>query len=203
MHIELKPLGEAFAPLPPPILCQPWKHRQKKESNMKKCNRSGSEFNISRKMRKLRVGTLTLLTLAAAAMLVFIARAAIVQHSPLKPGLAHPVRLAKRTALQPGDKLAAAQSGAGHTYGAFWQVGGGYSSVVYLRNKDPQNPVNANVVLFSNDGSTLQQTPLKVAPGSVASLPLGSIVTPPNDSSASGGLMVEFPDGSRARAAGR
>jgi hypothetical protein len=134
------------------------------------------------------------LTLSTVALLVFTVHATIFQDSaqPLKSGLAPSVRLKKRRAS--GTMPAGAESSVGHTYGAFWEVGNGYSSTLYLRNKSAQTQVNANVVLFSNDGGTLQQTPLLVAAGSVASLALADIIPPVNDSIAWGGLMIEFPN---------
>ena len=125
-----------------------------------------------------------------------------------------PARAAKRAECSPsrqtGFKLASlnklpgvpraavlasrVQPAKGHTFGAYWQVGQGFTSTVILRNKDRQNPVTANVVLFSHDGSIRQTIPLKVGPNSVIRLPLKDIVRADMETTEWGGLMVEFPN---------
>src|SRR5436309_2225237 len=55
----------------------------------------------------------------------------------------------------------------GHSFGAFWKVGDGYTSTLILRNKDSENPIVANVVLFSHDGSVEQRTQFEVGANAV------------------------------------
>jgi hypothetical protein len=46
----------------------------------------------------------------------------------------------------------AEQSSLTHVYGAFWELGNGYSSTVVLKNNDSQNAIAANIVIFSHTG---------------------------------------------------
>ncbi|HXB20515.1 MAG TPA: hypothetical protein VNV88_03990 [Candidatus Solibacter sp.] len=58
--------------------------------------------------------------------------------------------------------------------GPFWgpDFGGGFASTLILRNKDSQNSVTANVVVFSHDGSVERKAQLDVAANSVNRLSL-------------------------------
>lgn len=90
----------------------------------------------------------------------------------------------------------------GHSFAAFWEVGGGFTSTLILRNKDSQNPVTANVVVFSHDGGVEGKAQLDVTANSVSRLSLKDIIKTGDGSIHWGGLMLEFPDVSAAKTVG-
>jgi hypothetical protein len=74
-------------------------------------------------------------------------------------------------------------------YGAFWQVGDGYSSELVLKNDDPRNVAAVQVTLFGNTGQQSGSAQIQIAANSVNRVDLASIVGPQGGS---GGLMLEF-----------
>src|SRR5580765_5768269 len=62
-------------------------------------------------------------------------------------------------------------------FGPLWQNGHGYSSTVILRNRDRQQTVNAQIVLFSHQGHVEYRSGvIEVAPDSAIRLPLAKII---------------------------
>ncbi len=76
-----------------------------------------------------------------------------------------------------------------HAYGAFWQVGNGYSSELVLKNNDPRNVAAVQVTLFGNTGQQSGSAQIQIAANSVNRVDLASIIGPQGGS---GGLMLEF-----------
>src|SRR5579872_1453103 len=94
--------------------------------------------------------------------------------------------------LGPSLPASTQHGAASHTYGAFWEVGEGFTTTLFLRNKDTQNSVMVNVVLFSHDGGEQQRTPLEVAANSVSRLDFSEVVRPDGDAARWGSMMIEF-----------
>jgi len=84
-----------------------------------------------------------------------------------------------------------------HSYSAFWQVGGGYSSTLFLRNKDENNSVAANVVVLVHDGTRIQKSQLVVAANSVGQLALADLIKQDNPNIQWGSVILEFREPSR------
>ncbi|HEY6333670.1 MAG TPA: IPT/TIG domain-containing protein [Blastocatellia bacterium] len=147
--------------------------------------------------------TNTALSVITAALLAFTVQAAIFRGPFVaKSALASSALLRARRSAE-SERDGAAQTASGHTYGAFWEVGGGYSSTLYLRNKDTQSLIKATVVQYSSGGGVLEQTPLQVAAGSVTRLALGAGAGySATGSVAWGGLMIEIPGFSAVEALG-
>src|SRR5215467_11239951 len=62
-------------------------------------------------------------------------------------------------------------------FGPLWQNGHGYSSTVILRNRDRQQTVNAEIVLFSHQGHVEYRSErIAVAPDSAVRLPLSKMI---------------------------
>ncbi len=89
-------------------------------------------------------------------------------------------------------QLSSQQKPLGLTYGPFWQVGGGYSSTLIIKNRDRQNSVIATVVLLSPDGKEEQKTLLEVPANSAGRVRLSDIVKTEGDAIHSGGLKLLF-----------
>ena len=79
-----------------------------------------------------------------------------------------------------------------HIYGAFWEIGHGFSSTLIVRNKDRQHSVTATAILFAPDCKEEKRTPLEIMANSVGRLDLGSIVKAEGDSGKWGGLEVQI-----------
>ena len=47
-----------------------------------------------------------------------------------------------------------------HSYGAFWEIGEGYSTILIVRNKDEHNPVAGDLLLFRTMAHSSNDTPL-------------------------------------------
>jgi hypothetical protein len=109
-----------------------------------------------------------------------------------QPTLSHKLKAGPGTGVR-----SASQTGSpakGHTFGSFWKVGGGYATTLILRNKDSQNPIMANIVLFSHSGIVEQNVPIELAPNAASRLSLNDIVKPGGDPVHWGGLMIELPN---------
>jgi hypothetical protein len=89
----------------------------------------------------------------------------------------------------PAQQLGASGSPVSPVYGAFWQVGDGYSSELVLKNDDPRNVAAVQVTLFGNTGQQSGSAQVQIAANSVNRVDLASIVGPQGGS---GGLMLEF-----------
>lgn len=76
------------------------------------------------------------------------------------------------------------------TFGAYWQVGNGSTATLVLKNKDPQNPVTANITLYSATGQQ-QSTQVQIGPGSTGRLDLADIVKTQGNSIQYGGLAID------------
>ncbi len=79
-----------------------------------------------------------------------------------------------------------------YIYGAFWEIGHGFSSTLIVRNKDRQHSVTATAILFAPDGKEEKRAPLEIMANSVGRLDLGSIVKAEGDSGKWGGLEVQI-----------
>jgi hypothetical protein len=86
----------------------------------------------------------------------------------------------------PAQQLGASGSPVSPVYGAFWQVGDGYSSELVLKNDDPRNVAAVQVTLFGNTGQQSGSAQVQIAANSVNRVDLASIVGPQGGS---GGLM--------------
>jgi len=83
----------------------------------------------------------------------------------------------------------AEQSSLTHVYGAFWELGNGYSSTVVLKNNDSQNAIAANIVIFSHTGQQEQTIPVQVGANAVSRVALADVIKAQNDW---GAVQVEF-----------
>src|SRR5947207_3189958 len=98
---------------------------------------------------------------------------------------------AQRPALQSTNKQ---RPLAKHSYGAFWEMGEGYSTTLIVRNKDEHNPVAGDLLLFSNDGALIKRHPITIGISSVSRYKLGEILQPAHDARLWGSLSLEFND---------
>jgi hypothetical protein len=135
----------------------------------------------------------TLYLSIAALMILSLQELAHQRRSAVQPPLGHSSKASRQRAPHSPARLSGSQNVTGHSYGAFWEVGGGYSTTLILRNKDTHNAVNANVVLFSGGGAVVQEVPLVVPAGEANRLALADVVKPAGESVEWGGLMLEFP----------
>ena len=93
------------------------------------------------------------------------------------------------SAATPQPQVAAPVSPVTHTYGAFWQVGNGYSSTLVLKNNDPRNAVSARATLFGSTGQAAGVAPVQIAANGVNRIDLSTLAGPHGGS---GGLMLQF-----------
>src|SRR5579872_2263633 len=84
-----------------------------------------------------------------------------------------------------------------HSYSAFWEAGGGYSSTLFLRNRDEQGPVTANIVILSHDGTRMQKSQLVIAANSVGRLALAEFIKTEDPNPQWGSVILEFRQPSR------
>lgn len=117
-------------------------------------------------------------------------------------GAAAPVRAAKST-TKPAVKTAASaplqttSATPAQIFGAYWEVSPGYSTTLILQNKDPQNSVAVNVLLFSGNGLMVAgSTPgataqLQLAAKGTQQVSLGSLL-PADGATHEGGLALQF-----------
>src|SRR5437016_599685 len=89
-------------------------------------------------------------------------------------------------------------------FGPLWQNGHGYSSTVILRNRDRQQTVNAEIVLFSHQGHVEYRSGrIEVAPDSAVRLPLAKIIGAERKDLQWGSLAVGFNRTSRLAVVGQ
>ena len=89
-------------------------------------------------------------------------------------------------------------------FGPLWQNGHGYSSTVILRNRDRQQTVNAEIVLFSHRGHVEYRSEnIEVAPDSAVRLPLAKIIGTERKDLQWGSLAVGFSRTSRLAVIGQ
>ena len=89
-------------------------------------------------------------------------------------------------------------------FGPLWQSGHGYSSTVILRNRDRQQAVNAEIVLFSHQGHVEYKSDrIEVAPDSAVRLPLAKIIGTERKDLQWGSLAVGFSRTSRLAVIGQ
>ncbi len=81
-------------------------------------------------------------------------------------------------------------------------MGDGFTTTLFLRNKDPRNSVRTRVVLLRNDGSEEREIPIELAAHSASRLALSNFVETPGYSSKWGGLFVESVDGPAGKVIG-
>ena len=93
------------------------------------------------------------------------------------------------SAATPQPQVAAPVSPVTHTYGAFWQVGNGYSSTLVLKNNDPRNAVSAQATLFGSSGQAAGVSQIQIAANGVNRIDLSTLA---GAHGGSGGLMLQF-----------
>ncbi len=79
-----------------------------------------------------------------------------------------------------------------HTYGAFWQVGNGYTSTLVLKNNAPANALLAQVTLFGSSGQPAGVSQISIAANGVIRTDLSTLSGPQGGS---GGMMLQFTGG--------
>jgi hypothetical protein len=78
-----------------------------------------------------------------------------------------------------------------HSFGAFWAIGGGYSTTVVVKNKDAENKATGTLTVFASDGTVKSSKQIEVPANSVIRMSLADIIGK-QGAMQSGGLSMEY-----------